>query len=149
MSHARRDTRRNDATTESSVTSTADETASVLSINLVHEDAYEGDENGKREGGTHINYGQSRRHDRPQWMTERLSAVGTDIESGSSTISCRIFYAERFAALRSSCGCEDRFIDSLARCIKFDSSGGKSGSAFLKTKGKIEGNGRQFTITLT
>ena len=63
VSHARRDTRRTDATTESSAPGTVDETASVLSINLVHEDAYEGDENGKREGGTHINYGQSRRHE--------------------------------------------------------------------------------------
>jgi hypothetical protein len=77
-----------------------------------------------------------------------MPAADTDIESGSSTISCRIFYAERFAALRSSCGCEDRFIDSLARCIKFDSSGGKSGSAFLKTKGKMENDERQFTTKL-
>jgi hypothetical protein len=27
---------------------------------------------------------------------------------------------------------------SLANCIKWDSSGGKSGSAFLKTKGKYK-----------
>jgi 1-phosphatidylinositol-3-phosphate 5-kinase len=39
--------------------------------------------------------------------------------------------------LRQACGCEDSFIESLARCVKWDSSGGKSGSAFLKTKGEL------------
>lgn len=68
----------------------------------------------QREGGTHLKY---------------------DFESGSSTISCRIFFAEQFAMLRQSCQCEDGYIESLARCAKFDASGGKSGSAFLKTKG--------------
>jgi hypothetical protein len=58
-----------------------------------------------------------------------------DFESGSSTIFCRIFFAEQFAALRSACQCEDSFVESLARCVQFDASGGKSGSAFLKTKG--------------
>lgn len=59
-----------------------------------------------------------------------------DFESGSSTIFCRIFFAEQFAALRSACDCEDSFVESLARCISFDAAGGKSGSAFLKTKGE-------------
>lgn len=67
-----------------------------------------------------------------------LDGVGThlkyEFEAGSSTISCRIFFAEQFAALRQACQCEDGFIESLARCAKFDASGGKSGSAFLKTK---------------
>lgn len=68
----------------------------------------------------------------------RPSEVGThlkyDFESGSSIISCRIFFAEQFAALRQAYQCEDIFVESLARCAKFDASGGKSGSAFLKTK---------------
>lgn len=64
-------------------------------------------------GGTHLNY---------------------DFESGTSVIGCRIFFAEQFAQLRAACGCEETFLDSLARCLKWDSSGGKSGSAFLKTK---------------
>jgi hypothetical protein len=59
----------------------------------------------------------------------------TDFESGSSTIFCRIFFAEQFAALRLACDCEDSFVESLARCVAFDAAGGKSGSAFLKTKG--------------
>ncbi|KAL7418740.1 Mitochondrial distribution and morphology protein 12 [Cryptotrichosporon argae] len=65
------------------------------------------------DGGTHLKY---------------------DFESGSSTIFCRIFFAEQFAALRTACQCEDNFVESLARCGQFDASGGKSGSAFLKTK---------------
>jgi 1-phosphatidylinositol-3-phosphate 5-kinase len=37
--------------------------------------------------------------------------------------------------LRKSCGCDDIFISSLARCTTWDTDGGKSGSIFLKTKG--------------
>jgi 1-phosphatidylinositol-3-phosphate 5-kinase len=38
--------------------------------------------------------------------------------------------------LRKSCGCDEIFISSLARCTTWDTAGGKSGSIFLKTKGK-------------
>ncbi|OZJ06649.1 hypothetical protein BZG36_00277 [Bifiguratus adelaidae] len=77
-------------------------------------------------------------------------AQGTDIEKtllrdtgthirynftdGTTKFFCKIFYAEQFDALRKNCGCESGYIASLARCVKWDSSGGKSGSAFLKTK---------------
>ncbi|ODO05657.1 hypothetical protein I350_04716 [Cryptococcus amylolentus CBS 6273] len=71
------------------------------------------DDSTRRERGTHLKY---------------------DFESGTSTIFCRIFFAEQFAALRKACNCEDSFVESLARCVQFDASGGKSGSAFLKTK---------------
>ncbi|CUS21010.1 LAQU0S02e03686g1_1 [Lachancea quebecensis] len=54
-------------------------------------------------------------------------------QDGSSVMSCKIFFAEQFDAFRSTCSCEEKFIQSLSRCIKWDSSGGKSGSAFLKT----------------
>jgi 1-phosphatidylinositol-3-phosphate 5-kinase len=80
------------------------------------DEAMEQDDHGRREAGTHLKY---------------------DFEAGTSTISCRIFFAEQFAALRQSCQCEDIFVESLARCAKFDASGGKSGSAFLKTKGEL------------
>ncbi|EGV66020.1 hypothetical protein CANTEDRAFT_119090 [Yamadazyma tenuis ATCC 10573] len=52
---------------------------------------------------------------------------------GSTTLSCKIFYSEQFEALRKACGKEDRFLQSLSRCIKWNSSGGKSKSNFLKT----------------
>jgi 1-phosphatidylinositol-3-phosphate 5-kinase len=47
---------------------------------------------------------------------------------------CKIFFSEQFDALRKNCGCDESYLASLASCIKWDSSGGKSGSAFLKTK---------------
>ena len=49
--------------------------------------------------------------------------------------SMRVYFADQFHALRQNCGCGDMFIESLARCVKWDALGGKSGSAFLKTKG--------------
>ncbi|VEU22138.1 DEKNAAC103110 [Brettanomyces naardenensis] len=54
-------------------------------------------------------------------------------EEGYSTISCKIFFAEQFEAFRRQCGVNDNFLRSLSRCVKWDSTGGKSGSAFLKT----------------
>lgn len=57
-----------------------------------------------------------------------------DFESGTSRFHCRILFAEQFDALRRCCGCEDSTIGSLARCVKWDSSGGKSKMTFLKTR---------------
>ncbi|KAI7898306.1 uncharacterized protein BX663DRAFT_525376 [Cokeromyces recurvatus] len=55
-------------------------------------------------------------------------------EGGSTNFSCKIYFAEQFDMLRKSCGCDEIFISSLARCTTYDASGGKSGSIFLKTK---------------
>ncbi|KAL2136610.1 hypothetical protein VTI74DRAFT_2639 [Chaetomium olivicolor] len=52
---------------------------------------------------------------------------------GSAKMTCQIFYAEQFDALRRKCGVADRFVDSLSRCLKWDSKGGKTKSVFLKT----------------
>nr|POE77773.1 1-phosphatidylinositol 3-phosphate 5-kinase fab1 [Quercus suber] len=52
---------------------------------------------------------------------------------GSVKASCKIFYAESFDALRRRCGVAERFVESLSRCLKFDSKGGKTKSLFLKT----------------
>lgn len=57
-----------------------------------------------------------------------------DFESGASRFHCRILFAEQFDALRRCCGCQRTLISSLARCVKWDSSGGKSGMTFLKTR---------------
>ena len=57
-------------------------------------------------------------------------------QEGPVTFYCKVFYAEQFDAIRQRCGCRDYFVESLSRCLKWDSSGGKSGSAFLKTLGK-------------
>lgn len=46
---------------------------------------------------------------------------------------CKVFFAEKFDIMRRACGVQDRFIESLSRCMKFDSRGGKSKALFLKT----------------
>ncbi|EFI28703.1 1-phosphatidylinositol-3-phosphate 5-kinase [Coprinopsis cinerea okayama7 len=55
-------------------------------------------------------------------------------ESGGLSISCTILYPEQFDALRRTYDCEKSMVESLARCINWNASGGKSGSAFLKTQ---------------
>ena len=52
-------------------------------------------------------------------------------------ITCAILYPEQFDALRRTYDCEKSMIESLARCAKFNASGGKSGSGFLKTRGSF------------
>lgn len=52
---------------------------------------------------------------------------------GNTELSCKIFYSEQFDAFRKACGNDETFIQSLSRCVKWNSSGGKSGSNFLKT----------------
>lgn len=47
---------------------------------------------------------------------------------------CKIFYIEQFDALRRNCGVADRYVESLSRCVKWDSKGGKTKSVFLKTQ---------------
>jgi 1-phosphatidylinositol-3-phosphate 5-kinase len=59
----------------------------------------------------------------------------TAFESGGLTISCTILYPEQFDALRRTYDCEKSIVESLSRCVKWDANGGKSGSAFLKTRG--------------
>jgi hypothetical protein len=57
-------------------------------------------------------------------------------ESDGLTISCTVLYPEQFDALRRTYDCEKSMVESLSRCVKWNASGGKSGSAFLKTQGK-------------
>lgn len=66
-----------------------------------------------------------------------LRSTGTHVKfqftEGSAKMMCKIFYAEQFDALRRKCGVADRFVESLSRCLKWDSKGGKTKSVFLKT----------------
>lgn len=64
-------------------------------------------------------------------------------ESGGLTISCTILYPEQFDALRRTYDCEKSIVESLSRCVKWNANGGKSGSAFLKTRGWV-----RFTLVL-
>ncbi|KAG0169204.1 1-phosphatidylinositol-3-phosphate 5-kinase [Apophysomyces sp. BC1034] len=66
-----------------------------------------------RESGTHMRY---------------------NFSDGTTKFFCKIFFSEQFDALRRNCGCDASYIMSMANCVPWDSSGGKSGSAFLKTK---------------
>ncbi|KAI1807082.1 hypothetical protein F4811DRAFT_65641 [Daldinia bambusicola] len=52
---------------------------------------------------------------------------------GTAKMLVKIFYAEQFDALRRKCGVADRIIESLSRCLPWDSKGGKTKSVFLKT----------------
>ena len=86
-------------------------------------------------------------------MLDFQADPGTDLEEGlkkpvdrhlrlgwddqSIRCSVRVFFADQFDALRKNCGCEQLFVESLSRCVKWDALGGKSGSAFLKTKGRV------------
>ena len=66
-----------------------------------------------------------------------LRPTGTHLKyqfaESSAKMLCKVFYAEQFDALRRKCGVSDRFADSLSRCMKWDSKGGKTKSVFLKT----------------
>ncbi|CCH58794.1 hypothetical protein TBLA_0A10150 [Henningerozyma blattae CBS 6284] len=67
-------------------------------------------------------------------MTKKTAVhLRYQFEEGETVMSCKIFFAEQFEAFRRRCGCHENFIQSLSRCIKWDSNGGKSGSGFLKT----------------
>ncbi|KAG8533181.1 uncharacterized protein KY384_001964 [Bacidia gigantensis] len=66
-----------------------------------------------------------------------LRPTGTHLKyqfsEGSAKMLCKIFFAEQFDAVRRKCGVSSRIVESLARCGKWDSKGGKSKSVFLKT----------------
>jgi 1-phosphatidylinositol-3-phosphate 5-kinase len=66
-----------------------------------------------------------------------LRPTGTHLkyqfQEGQAKMLCKVFYAEQFDALRRKCGVADRIVDSLSRCAKWDSKGGKTKSLFLKT----------------
>lgn len=69
--------------------------------------------------------------------TSLLRSTGTHLkyqfQEGSARMLCKIFYAEQFDAVRRKCGIADRIVESLSRCVKWDSKGGKTRSVFLKT----------------
>ncbi|ETI28878.1 hypothetical protein G647_01330 [Cladophialophora carrionii CBS 160.54] len=54
-------------------------------------------------------------------------------QEGPAKMLCKMFFAEQFDAVRRKCGVADRFVESLSRCLKWDSKGGKTKSLFLKT----------------
>jgi len=77
------------------------------------------------------------RMDQAEVETSLLRATGTHLAysfmDGSARMQCKIFFAEQFDAVRRKCGVSDRIVESLSRCLKWDSKGGKTKSVFLKT----------------
>lgn len=74
----------------------------------------------------------------PELERSLLKTTGTHLkyqfQEGTAKMFCKVFYAEQFDALRRNCGIADRYVESLSRCIKWDSRGGKTRSVFLKTQ---------------
>src|SRR3569833_3027836 len=66
-------------------------------------------------------------------LTRTARHLKFQFSQGSATMLCKIFWAEHFDAVRRQCGVADRFVESLSRCLKWDSKGGKTKSVFLKT----------------
>ncbi|CAI4415282.1 CNT_collapsed_G0016540.mRNA.1.CDS.1 [Saccharomyces cerevisiae] len=67
-------------------------------------------------------------------MTKKTAThLRYQFEEGLTVMSCKIFFTEHFDVFRKICDCQENFIQSLSRCVKWDSNGGKSGSGFLKT----------------
>ena len=66
-----------------------------------------------------------------------LRPTGTHLKyqfvEGNAKMLCKVFYAEQFDAVRRKCGVSERIEESLSRCMKWDSKGGKTKSVFLKT----------------
>ncbi|RFU30903.1 hypothetical protein B7463_g5458, partial [Scytalidium lignicola] len=75
--------------------------------------------------------------DEAEVETSLLRATGTHLaysyEDATAKMQCKIFFAEQFDAVRRKCGVADRIVESLSRCLKWDSKGGKTKSVFLKT----------------
>ncbi|KAJ3108078.1 hypothetical protein HDU97_002313 [Phlyctochytrium planicorne] len=59
---------------------------------------------------------------------------GSEFVQGQTKIDCKTYYAEQFDALRRNCGFQDQYVQSLSRCVKWEASGGKSRSIFLKSR---------------
>lgn len=64
---------------------------------------------------------------------DKTNHLKYQFNDGDTNLSCKIFYSEQFEAFRKACAVDESFIQSLSRCVKWNSKGGKSGSNFLKT----------------
>lgn len=59
--------------------------------------------------------------------------VSYTFPAGQARMRCKVFFAEAFDAIQQKCGVSERIVESLSRCFKFESKGGKTKSIFLKT----------------
>lgn len=70
----------------------------------------------------------------PGMMPVESPHVKHNLVHGATKISCVSWFAEDFAALRGRWGVEHDFAQSLSRCQPWNTTGGKSKSAFFKTQ---------------
>ncbi|KAK5158100.1 hypothetical protein LTR04_005314 [Oleoguttula sp. CCFEE 6159] len=121
-----------------------DEPSSVIALGLSCAD-YITKLQKSREAAQVTSNGQSKRQNPAAAPLNEESAIEASLlgDTGTHTkysfahgqvkVQCKIFYVESFDALRRKCGVADRFVESLSRCLKWDSKGGKTKSLFLKT----------------
>ena len=115
-----------------------DEPSSLISFALSSAD-YKEKLEAIRSQGKEAPNGDSRpmQSDEAAIETSLLKSTGTHLKyqfaEGTAKMMCKIFYAEQFDAVRRKCGVADRIVESLSRCLKWDSKGGKTKSVFLKT----------------
>ncbi|CAD6499696.1 BgTH12-03804 [Blumeria graminis f. sp. triticale] len=102
----------------------------------------QGQSNGKIEESLHPNGGKMHESigdalNEAKVETSLLRATGTHLaysfDDGPARMHCKIYFAEQFDAVRRKCGVSERIVESLSRCLKWDSKGGKTKSVFLKT----------------
>lgn len=74
------------------------------------------------------------------------TSVSAAFESSGLTITHTILYLDQFDALCRTYDCEKSMIESLARRVKSNASGGKSRSAFLKTQGKLNPDRPRYSL---
>jgi len=125
-----------------------DEPSSLIAFALSSEDYIAKLESIRRQGRPSYKEGEAKQGeispdlcetgiDQAEVETSLLRATGTHLKyqfgEGSAKMLCKIFYAEQFDAVRRKCGVADRIVESLSRCLKWDSKGGKTKSVFLKT----------------
>ena len=122
-----------------------DEPSSLIAFALGSEDYQaklrlisEGDEDTSDVGSRNPSHDASADNDE-QIEVERslIRSTGTHLkfqfQEGSAKMLCKVFFAEQFDAVRRKCGVSERIVESLSRCLKWDSKGGKTKSVFLKT----------------
>ncbi|KAI1006713.1 1-phosphatidylinositol 3-phosphate 5-kinase [Podosphaera aphanis] len=128
-----------------------DEPSSLIAFTLQTQDykdklsdiRSQGHASGKKEDVPHIPHTSEAQNltedglDQAEVETSLLRATGTHLSYSfvdrSARMQCKIFFAEQFDAVRRKCGVSERIVESLSRCLKWDSKGGKTKSVFLKT----------------
>lgn len=97
----------------------------------------ESDKNSSNVESTGHNTVGSLETDEDRKAIKQQNYIEVQFNDATTNFFCRIYFAAQFAALRGNvlpCG-EDGFTRSLSRSVQWAARGGKSGSAFCKTKG--------------